>query len=175
LLALTLGSNVDAGAAAALQAAAKLDPTQASPQYALADLAEKNGDVPAELAALRSLALLEQHEPRVYQRLLRRLNEQGAFAEAAKVGEAAIYADVEGLSTHLLFADALTHTGQRDRALFELESATLCDGKAEDLAEANARLAEAYLALGKRREGKRAADAARALDPKNPHLAKLPK
>ena len=175
LLAQTLGANDETGAAAALQAAAKLDPTQASPQYALADLAEKNADLPGELSALRALARLEQHEPRVYQRLLRRLNEVGGFAEAVKVGEAAIYADVEGLATHMQFAEALANTGQRDRALFEMESATLCEGSPEDVAEAFARLAELDLAAGKRGAAKSNAGKARALDPKNARLDKLPK
>jgi Flp pilus assembly protein TadD len=174
LLAQTLSSNDEAGAERALETAAKLDPTQAAPQYALADLAEKHGDLPMELQALRVLAALEQHEPKVYQRLLRRLNESGAFEEAAQVGEAALYADVSGLTTHLLFAEALAATGKRERALFETESATLCDGPPEDLAEAHARLAELYLAGGKRALAKKEADAALQLDPKNPRLAKLP-
>lgn len=174
LLAQTLGSNDEANAVAALHAAAKLDPTQASPEYALADYADKKGDLPAELTALRVLAQLEQHEPRVYQRLLRHLIESANYEEAAKVGEAAIYADVEGLETHLLFAQALTETHQRDRAQFELESAVLCDGKPEDKAEAHARLGELYLAAGKRRDAAAQAKLARALDPKNPRLGKLP-
>jgi tetratricopeptide (TPR) repeat protein len=175
LLAQALGQNDEAGAKAALESAAVFDPTQASPHYALADLAEKDGDLSGELRALRALCALEQHEPKVYQRLLRRLNETGAFAEAATVGEAAIYADVEGLSTHVLFAEALANTGHRDRAIFELESAVLCEGTAEDLAEAHARLAELYLAAGKRRPAREQAIAARALDPKNPRLEKLPR
>lgn len=173
LLAQTLGSNDEGGALSALQAAAKLDPTQAAPEYALADFAEKQGDKAGELTALRSLAQLEQHEPKVYQRLLRRLNESGGFEEAVKVGEAAIYADMEGLATHVLFAEALAKTGQRERALFELESATLCVGSAEDLADAHARMAELYLAAGNRREAKKHADKARALDPKNARLGAL--
>ncbi len=91
------------------------------------------------------------------------------------VGEAAIYADVEGLVTHLLFAEALSRTGRRERALFELESATLCEGSAEDLAEAHARMAELYLSLGKRREAKLHTAQARTLDAQNAHLSKLPK
>ncbi|HEY4102827.1 MAG TPA: tetratricopeptide repeat protein [Polyangiaceae bacterium] len=174
-LAQLFGSNDEASAKAALLAAAKFDPSQAAPEYALADLAEKQGDQAGELDALRVLATLEQHEPRVYQRLLRRLTANGAFAEAVKVGEAAIYADVEGLQTHMLFGEALAQTGQRERALFELESATLCPGAPEDLAEANARLAEVELASGKRREAKSHAEKARALDPKNPRLSHLPK
>ena len=54
------------------------------------------------MRALRALCALEQHEPKVYRRLLRRLIEVGAFDEAVTVGEAAIYADVEGLATHAL-------------------------------------------------------------------------
>jgi len=175
LLAQTLASNDEAGAKRALQAATRLDPSQASPHYALADFAEKSADLAGELQALRALGALEQHEPKVYQRLLRRLNESGAYAEAAQVGEAAVFADVSGLTTHLLFADALTKTGKRERAEFELESATLCEGTPEERAEAHARLAEAYAASGKRALSRKAADAARKLDPKNARLAKLPR
>jgi cellulose synthase operon protein C len=175
LLAQTLGANDEVGAVAALHSATALDPTQAAPEYTLADLAEKSGDFPAELTALRALAKLEQHEPRVYQRLLRRLNEAGAFAEAVEVGEAAVYADVEGLATHSMFGEALAQTGQRERAIFELESAALCTGSAEEVAEVEARLAELYLAAGKRRDAKLHADRARALDSKNARLDKLPK
>lgn len=174
LLAQTFSSSDQAQAKRALEAAARLDPSQASPLYTLADLAEKSADSPGELAALRALALLEQHEPKVYQRLLTRLIQTGAFAEAAQVGEAAVFADVSGLTTHLLFAEALAQTGKRERAEFELVSATLCEGSPEDLAEAHARLAELYLAGGKRALAKKSAAAARKLDPKNLRLSKLP-
>ena len=174
LLAQTLGSNDDAGAKHALEAAVGFDPSQAAPHYALADLAEKAGDLASGLKALRALSALEQHEPKVYQRLLLRLEEAGAFEEAAQVGEAALFADVSGLTTHLLFADALAHTGKLERARFELESATLCEGTPEDLAEAHARLAELYVTLGKRALAKKEERAAEQLDSKNPRLAKLP-
>jgi tetratricopeptide (TPR) repeat protein len=175
LLAQTLASNDQVSAKRALETATQLDPSQASPYYALADLAEKAGDPLAELSALRALGALEQHEPKVYQRLLRRLNESGAYAEAAELGEAALFADVAGLTTHLLFAQALAQTGKRERAEFELVSATLCEGTPEELAEAHARLAELHLANGKRALAKKAADAARKLDPKNARLGKLPR
>jgi len=174
LLAQTLGSNDEAGAMRALKAAVALDPSQASPHYALADLAEKTHDFPAELEALRALALLEQHEPKVYQRLLGRLNETGAYEEAVRIGEAALYADMSGLATHRLYAEALLGAGQRERAAFELESATLCEGTPEDLSEVHARFAEFLLASGKRAQAKREAAKARELDPKNARLSKLP-
>jgi tetratricopeptide (TPR) repeat protein len=137
-------------------------------------LAEKSSDSAAELSALRALGALEQHEPKVYRRLLRRLNESGAYAAAAEVGEAAVFADISGLTTHLLFAEALARTGKRERALFELESATLCEGTPEDVAEAHARLAELLAESGKRVLARKEADAARKLDPKNARLIKLP-
>jgi len=90
------------------------------------------------------------------------------------VGEAAVFADISGLTTHLLFGEALARTGQRERAQFELESATLCEGTPEDLAEAHAQLAELHAANGKRALAKKEAAAARKLDPKNARLLKLP-
>jgi cellulose synthase operon protein C len=174
LLAQTLGSSDEVAAKRALQAATQLDPSQASPFYTLADFAEKSADSAGELSALRALAALEQHEPKVYQRLLARLVQSGAYAEAVQVGEAAVFADVSGLTTHLLFGEALARTGKRERAQFELESATLCEGSPEDLAEAHAQLAELYLASGKRALAKKSASAARKLDPKNSRLSKLP-
>jgi tetratricopeptide repeat protein len=173
LLAQTLGANDEASVKRALQAATRLDPSQASPFYTLADLAEKAGDSAGELEALRALGALEQHEPKVYQRLLDRLMQSGAYAEAAQVGEAAVFADVSGLTTHLLFGEALARTGKGERAQFELESATLCEGSAEDLAEAHAQLAESYAANGKRALSKKELTIARSLDPKNPRLPKL--
>ncbi len=175
LLAQALGQNDEVGAKAALEAAASFDPTQASPHYALADLAQKSNDLPAELRALRVLCALEQHEPKVYQRLLARLIQSGAFEEAVTVGEAAIYADVEGLTTHLLFAEALGNTHHAERATFELESAVLCPGSPEELAEAHARLAESYLGSGQRGRAQAEAAIARGLDAKNPRLPKLPR
>ena len=158
----------------ALESAISFDPAQASPHYALADLAEKQGDLPRELSALRALAGLEQHEPNVYQRLLRRLNQSGAFEEAARVGEAALYADISGLTTHQLFAESLLGAGNRARAKFELESAALCEGSDEDHAEVHARLAELYASEGQQKKAKQQVALARKLDPKNERLTRLP-
>ncbi|HET7541298.1 MAG TPA: tetratricopeptide repeat protein [Polyangiaceae bacterium] len=175
LLAQTLAANDEASTKRALEAATRLDPSQASPFYTLADLAEKTGDSAGELSALRALAGLEQHEPKVYRRLLSRLIESGAYGEAAQLGEAALFADVAGLTTHLLFGEALARTGNMARAQFELESATLCEGSAEELAEAHARLAELYVKSGKRALAKQQAALARKLDAHNARLPALPR
>lgn len=175
LLAQITSQTDEVAARRALEAAAAFDPSQASPEYALSEWAEKAGDSATELKALRALGSLEQHEPKVYQRLLRRLLDTHAFEEAAKVGEAAVFADVSGYQTHLLFAEALISVGQRERAIFELTSATLCEASDEELAEAQVRLGEQYLAAGDRKNAKVAAVTARKLDAKHPRLSKLPR
>lgn len=131
----------------ALQAAHRFDPEQSEPLHRLVAFADTKEDA---LVWLRKLAEIEQHDPGVYRALLRRLVAHKLYEEACQVGEAAIYADMNGLETHLLFAEALGARGLRDRALFELESAALCSGPSALVLEAHTRLGEAYRARGLR-------------------------
>jgi hypothetical protein len=85
--------------------------------------------------------VLEEHDPRVYRRLMRALLDKKQVAEAKAVGEMAVYADVEGLQTHALFAEALVASKMIPRAVYELESAVLCPSRL-DKAGAHAQLAE---------------------------------
>jgi tetratricopeptide (TPR) repeat protein len=157
----------------ALEAARKFDPTQSEPVQKLALLAAKNDDSEAELVQLRVLAQLEQHDPGVYRRLLELLNERKLYDEARKVGEAAIHADIRGLDTHVLFAEALAAGNATDRAIYELESALVCPGDDGQKAEVHARLAEVLLGAKRRGEAVKHAKAARRLDPRNARLEKL--
>ena len=93
----------------------------------------------------------------------RRLIDEEQFDEACEVGKAAVYADIMGLESHLLFGKALEATGKRQRALFELETATLCPGPVALKAEAHARLAGAYAATGNHRAAAAEREKARAL------------
>lgn len=160
-------------AQAALLAAHALDPSQSEPVHKLAALAEQAQDKAAELDLLRKLARLEQHAPRVYRRLLELLLEQRAYAEAVEVGQAAIMADIEGLETHTLFAEALGKAGDVTRARYELESALLCPGRPAAKAEVLVRLADLELSQGKRAVAARHLKEARKLDPGNPRLEQL--
>src|SRR5262249_7722858 len=141
----------DAGARAALEKAAGFDPDSATPFYLLAEIAHARADDDAELAALRRLGQLEQHENKVYRRLLTLLAAKKAWDEAVKVGDIAIYADMEGFTTHRLFAEALAQTGNKQRAVFELESAALSQAEPQELAETQTRLAELYGSVGRGR------------------------
>jgi hypothetical protein len=153
----------DPSARAALEKASSFDPLSATPQYLLAELAHNRADDDAELAALRRLAELEQHENKVYRRLLTLLVAKKGWDEAVNVGEAAIYADMEGFTTHRLFGEALAQTGNNGRAIFELESAALSQAEPQELADTQTRLAQLYSAVGRGRDAAKARQRAREL------------
>jgi len=148
---LSLASKDPASAVAALQAAHEFDTEQAEPIQKLVAIAIEREDEQEALRWLRKLAAIEQNDPGVYRALLRRLVASRLYEEACEVGEAAIYVDMMGLETHLLFAEALQARGSGTRALYELESAALCSGPPALVLEAHERLAAAYEARGDRR------------------------
>jgi tetratricopeptide (TPR) repeat protein len=131
----------------ALQAAARLDPTQSAPLYALLRHAEEQSDAEGALALLRKLALLSEHDASIYRELLLRLVARKEFAEAVRVGESAVNVDITGFESHFAFAEALAATGDKRRAVFEYESALLCEAEPMRMVEAKSRLK----ALGVRR------------------------
>jgi tetratricopeptide (TPR) repeat protein len=159
---------------AALQAAHRFDPTMSEPLRLLADIAAKQEAVDDEVEALRKLTAIEQHDPGPYRRLLKLLLGRGELEEAREVGEAAIYADVNGIRTHQLYADVLVASRRLPQAIYELESAIVCPGRPKELADAHAQLAETYLRVHRRAAAVKQARIARELDPANPRLTKLP-
>jgi tetratricopeptide (TPR) repeat protein len=157
----------------AFERAHQLDPSQAEPLQALVDLAKKTGDKDGELEGLRKLAKLEEHDGRVYRRLMRALLDKKLYQEAKDVGEMGLWADLEGAQTHALFAEALAHLKMVPRAIYELESALLCPTRPKQEAELHVQLAETYLMVPNRAKAREHAKAARKLDPKNPRVKKL--
>lgn len=153
----------DPAARESLEKASSFDPLEATPHYMLAEIAHTRADDAAELAALRRLAQLEQHENKVYRRLLAMLSAKKGWEEAVKVGEVAVYADMEGFTTHRIYAEALAQTGDTQRAVYELESAALCEAEPKELAEAHTRLAELYASVGRGRDAARARKRAQEL------------
>lgn len=162
-----------ASARAALELAHRRDPTQVEPLLGLAEIARRE-DVPAEeVVILEKLARLSEHSPSVHRRLLERLVADRRYEDAVRAGEAAIWADVTGLQTHVAFAEALEKTGNLERARFELESAVLCPGDARDVADAHARLAALLLRMKKPGEAKKALNEALRLDASSLRAAAL--
>jgi tetratricopeptide (TPR) repeat protein len=154
-----------AGSRAALEAAHRFDPTQVDPLRALYDLATAEKRDADALTALREVARLDQHDRRAYRLLLGTLVASKRWDEARRVGQAAIYVDVESAEIHVDYARALSAGGDHAGASFELESALLCDDKPDKHAVVLALLAAERLALGDAAGARARRDEALKLDP----------
>lgn len=155
-----------------LEAAHRLDPSQIDPLKGLLELTHEAKDPASaptkdadELALLRKLTQLEQHDKKIWRMLLEKLVATKQWDEARRVGESAIFVDVTGGPTHVLFARALQARGAHDEAAFELETALLTTMKDKEKARAHALLAQSLAALKKTAEAKKHRDAALDLDP----------
>jgi cellulose synthase operon protein C len=162
-----------AGSRAALEAAHRFDPTQVDPLRALYDLATAEKRDADALSALREVARLDQHDRRAYKLLLGALVGGKRWDEARRVGQAAIYVDVESAEIHVDYARALSEGGDHAAASFELESALLCDDKPDKRAVALALLAAERLALGDAAGARVRRDEALKLDSSSPEARAL--
>lgn len=155
----------EARAKANLEAAARFDPTQAEPLQGLYDLAHRKKDAAGELAALRRLAAIDQHDRRVWRRLLEHLVDRGLWEEARQVGEGALFVDVANPEIHRLYARALARTGRFVSAVYELNSALLCKPKPDVAASIYRELAKAYEKLGAPDHARQALEYAKLVAP----------
>jgi tetratricopeptide (TPR) repeat protein len=132
----------------ALWAANKLDPSQSEPLAHLVEIFHKTRDGAQEMAVLRKLVLLEQHDREAWDRLLEGLVARGQWEEAVKVGDSAIYVDVANPEVHRLYARALARTGKFISAIYEYNSAIIAGAEPETAAEIYRELGKAYDKLG---------------------------
>jgi tetratricopeptide (TPR) repeat protein len=152
---------------AALEAAHRFDPSQAEAVAALLKMAKDEKRDADALPLLRELAMLDQHNREVWEMLLQTLVDTKQWDEAKRVGDSALYIDLESPLMHTNYARALAATGAHDKAAFELESALLCDGAPAELATAHALLARELVALRRAPEARGHLAEALKLDPKN--------
>ncbi len=137
---------------AELEAAHRFDPSQTEALRGLYDHAHQAKRADDELTILRKLVPLEQHDKKLWRMYLTRLVEAKAWDEAKRVGEAAIFVDVEGAETHLSYGRALGATGDHKGAVFELETALLTEPPPPIAAATHQALATELRALGKTTE-----------------------
>jgi cellulose synthase operon protein C len=159
-----------------LEAAHRLDPSQTEPLRGLYDLAHEAKREGDELDLLRKLAQLEQHDKKIWRLLLEKLVAQKAWDEARRVGDSAVFVDVTGGPTHVLYARALAAQNAHDKAVFELESALLTNMKDKEKATAHGLLAQSLASLNRTADAVKHRDEALKLDPGNPEAkaVKLP-
>jgi tetratricopeptide (TPR) repeat protein len=134
--------NDPAGQRVALEAACRFDPTQVEPQKELLKLAKAAHRESEVVSALRAITSLDQHDRVAYRELLEELVAAGSWSEARSVGEAAIYVDVQSESIHKAYARALSALGDHKAAVFELESALLCEAAPQEQIALRALLAQ---------------------------------
>jgi tetratricopeptide (TPR) repeat protein len=153
-----------AGVRAHLEAAWRFDPRQGEPLQGLYDLAKEEKRFQDEIPILRKLAPLDQHDGKVWALLLDKLVEHEQWDEAKSVGEAAVFAAVGFPTVHVNYGKALAKKGELAKALYEFESATLCQGKPDTMAKAHAAWAAALLEQKNVAEAKKHRDEALKLD-----------
>jgi tetratricopeptide (TPR) repeat protein len=150
---------------AALEAATRFDPQQSDAVRGLYDLASDDHRDADALDALRKLAMLEQHDRKVWGLLLQKLVDAKQWDEAKRVGESAMFVDVENPTVHTNYARALAASGGHDKAIFELESALACDGPPKEMATAHALFARELVALKRTADARAHLTQALKLDP----------
>jgi tetratricopeptide (TPR) repeat protein len=156
-----------AGLRTALEAAHRFDPSQVDASKGLFELASQEKRDADALSALRDVAMLDQHDRKAWTMLIEKLVELKRWDEAKRVGEGALYVDVQSAAIHLAYARALGATGDHDNAVFELESALLCDSEPPQKAAIHAALAREKLAVGDAAAARLHRDQALKLDPSN--------
>jgi len=161
------------GARFEFHVAHQFDPSMVEPIQALYDLAHKDKREAEALDWLRMAARLDQHDRKTYRLLLEGLVAASQFAEARAVGESAMFVDVENHAVHTLYATALSQTGAHATAVFELESALLCNPPRPEGAAIQVRLAKEHLAMGNHAKAKSAQAEALRLDPTNAEASAL--
>ena len=148
-----------------LEAAYRFDPTQAEPLGNLFELAQEDKREGDEVDILRKDAMLDQHDRKVWGALLKHLVEDQQWAEARKVGEGAMFVAIYDEHVHTNYGRALAALGDHERAVYEYESALLCQPNSEDAATAHALEAQSLVALKRVGEAKSQLDEAKRLDP----------
>ena len=155
----------------ALEAAHRFDPSQEEAVVGLLKLAKDEKRDLDTLSLLRDLTALDQHDREAWGLLLHRLVDEKQWDEAKRVGESAMFIDVENPFVHQDYARALSASGAHDKAAFELESALACDPKPKDAATVHALLARELIALHRNADAKTHVAEALRLDPQNAEAA----
>jgi tetratricopeptide (TPR) repeat protein len=151
-----------AAAVAHFEKAAALDPQQPEPHLGIAKIHLEAGREDAAVAAMRQAADLEPHDRGLYRDLVARLAKRGEWDLVRQYGERSLWNDPFHAPLHVSLARAYEKTGGMKQAIFELESALLCEP--EDAASVHVELGRLLLKAGQRARAREHAGKALEID-----------
>lgn len=160
---IALGARDVAGGRAALEAAARIDPSRPEALQGLMQLAEQTHDAPLRARVLRQLVDVDQHDRDSNFALMQQLAEAGDWDGVREYGLRSLYVDPLRAEARRLYAEALLRDNQNADALAQAELALAA--QPEQPAQVHLTRARAFMALRRRREARQAADAAAQADP----------
>jgi Flp pilus assembly protein TadD len=155
-----------------LAAAHAHDPSQPEPLQAMADIARRRKDGLSELGALAPLALVDQHDRRVWGRLLDGLVARQAWPEALRIAEGAAFVDPHNPEIHRLRARAFARSGLHVSAIEAYNSAILAGARGDKARGIYTELAKGYEKLGQPGLADKARALGRAVPPEPPGRAR---
>jgi len=138
-----------AGMRRGLEAAHRLDPSQAEPLQALYDMARKRGDAASQMNVLGPLARVDQHDRRVWDQLLEGLVARYEWSEALPVAEGIAFVDPHNSEVHRLRARAFARAGLHLSAIEAYNTALVAGAKPVRAREIYAELEKGYEKVGK--------------------------
>ncbi len=132
-----------------LEAAHRFDPSQAEPLQALVDVAHARRDAVSELAALRPLVLIDQHDRRAWDRLLEGLVARHEWPEAIRLADGVAFVDPANPEVHRLRARAYARDGRHLSAIEAYNTALVAGASGTEARGIYAELAKGYAKLGR--------------------------
>ena len=150
-----------------LCAAKKLDPERSYPFQALAELYEHEGKQAQALAQLEDYAFLEQMDLAPLKQLVREYGKLGNWAKVRTYGEMAIYINPQDLDILMGLGEAYLRLGDPSRALYTYDTALVANPGPRRPALVELGRAQAFYALGKRKDAKAAIANAMKTEPEN--------
>lgn len=175
LAAIALRSNDLGELEAQLTRAKKLDPERSEPYLLLAEQYAKQGRDADALKELEKYVLIEQMEYGPAKKVVDRYVAQKAWAKVREYGEIAVMINPYDPDLHVALATAYEELGRHDDAIYEYESALVCDPPLRRPAVAHLGLARTWLAKKDMKRAKQALEAALKLEPQNAEALALKK
>lgn len=158
-----------------LARAKQVDPERSEPYLLLADLYFKQKRDADALAELERYVYLEQMEYGPVKQLVDKHRAAKNWAKVREFGEIAVLINPYDPDLHVALGDAYVELRQHDPAIYEYDSALVCDPPLRRPAVAYIGLARAYLAKKDMKQARKALDAALKLEPQNAEALALKK